>query len=99
MLMLIMHLGAAAILWRFLPHGFSVRNLHFWCNAFAPLIVIAVCAVGCAALLKNWVRLALCVMTAGAVAYLAAAAAWIACFPISGKSPAMAALLLVCCWF
>jgi hypothetical protein len=93
MLVLAAHFLAAVLAWRFLPHGFGWMHPRFWSNEVLPFAVAALSAAGFVGLLKGRVDLAGFVMTGTATTYLATAAAWPFCFPISGRLPAAAAMV------
>ncbi len=98
------HLVAAAFGWWFMPHGFAFTHPRFWANQVLPWIIIALCIAGLYSISKHRIALARFIMTGMAATYFTAAIAGAIIFPISGRRPAIPAILfgflLLCVgWF
>jgi hypothetical protein len=88
------HLVLAAFIWFLLPHGFPWDHPRFWVNEVLPLALAGMSVAGFVALHKNNVSWAQATMACCAATYLTMAAVWLAIFPISGKKPALVAVLI-----
>ncbi|MEZ6191511.1 MAG: hypothetical protein R3C45_09505 [Phycisphaerales bacterium] len=91
---LCVHLVGAGFAWWLMPHGFAWSHPRFWVNEILPWIALALCVVGLYGLLAHRVSLARFVMSGLIATYFAAGVAGLVCFPISGRRPALAAMVL-----